>query len=295
LIRSALVKLELNRFKKGRKGRLYLTDDGYEFVRKLTVDVIQALSSRIEPAISVGGKGKIKPTLPWRPDADALRILSDRIETAKRSLPRVPPEDQAAVMAAKIAASLPDMPLDKIYMLWMNASKNLSHSKQVFRLAAAILLDAIEKERERRGPDAVSPLPNGGFFRWPSTIAEQGDGQLSFEADPFGVLAQAGYRVGTTRGEPEAARQRTLIRLFQDEIADAPHGEWGTRGSAPRLKKLAYTIAALTRNAKRRGPQMERAVAEWEADLQYLHDRFYVGRFDFPWPNTTLRELNRKN
>jgi hypothetical protein len=88
----------------------------------------------------------------------------------------------------------------------------------------------------------------------------KGDGQLYFEADAFGVLAQAGYRVGVTRGEPEAARWRTLARLFQDEIVHAPPGgEWGSRGSARRLKKLAYTIAALTRNAKRRGLPMERA------------------------------------
>lgn len=84
--------------------------------------------------------------------------------------------------------------------------------------------------------------------------------------------SQAGYRVGSTRGEPEAARWRTLARLFHDDIAHAPRGgEWGSRGSARRLKKIAYTIAALAWNAKRRGLQMERAVTEWEADLEYLH------------------------
>jgi hypothetical protein len=220
-----------------------------------------------------------------------LRSLSERIEAAKQGLPRKHPlEARAAAIAARIAASLPEMPLDKMYILWTNASKNLSHSKQVLRLAAPMLLNAIDRERKRRGPEAVSPLLNGDFFRWPSTAAKKGDGQLYFEADEFGVLAQAGYRVGVTRGEPEAARWRTLARLFQDEIAPAlSGGEWGSRGSARRLKKLAYTIAALTRNAKRRGLPMERAVAEWETDLEYLHGRFYVGRFDFPWPNITLR------
>ena len=278
-----------------KKGPLYPTDESYDFLRKLNAEAIQALSGQIEPAFKVHGKVMPKPR--WRPDSDALRLLSERIEAAKRGLPRKHPlEVRAAAMAARIAASLPDMPLDKMYVLWTNASKNLSHSKQVLRLAAPMLLDAINKERQRRGPDAVSPLPNGGFFRWPSTMAEKGDGQLVFEADAFGVLALAGYRVGATRGEPEAARWRTLARLFQDEIAHAPPGgEWGSRGSARRLKKLAYTIAALTRNAKRRGLQMERAVAEWETDLEYLHGRFYVGRFDFPWPNTTIRGHKRKN
>lgn len=283
LLSSGLIEREL------KKGPVYLTDEGYDFLRKLNAEAIQRLSSRIEPGFKVHGKEKPKPG--WSPDPEALRSLSERIETAKRGLPRQHPlKVRAAAMAARIAASLPDMSLDKMSVLWTNASKNQSHTKQILRLAAPMLLDAIDKERQRRGPDAVSPLPNGGFFRWPSTTAENGDGQLVFEADAFGVLALAGYRVGATRGEPEAARWRTLARLFQDEIAHAPPGrEWGSRGSAQRLKKVAYTIAALTRNAKRRGLPMERAVAEWETDLEYLHDRFYVGRFNFPWPNTTLR------
>ena len=101
--------------------------------------------------------------------------------------------------------------------------------------------------------------------------ATKGDGQFSFEADAFGILAQPGYRVGATRGEPEAARLRTLARLFQEQITAAPPGgEWGRPSSARRLQKLANTIATLTRNAKRRGPQMGQAVADWEGDLKYL-------------------------
>lgn len=274
--------------RESKKGPLYLTDNGYDFVRKLNAEAIQGLFSRIEPGFKVRGEETPKPHS--TPYGEILRSLSERIELAKQSLPRKHPlQARAEAMAARIVASLPDMPLDKMYVLWENASKNLSHSKQVLRLAAPLLLDAINKERERRGPETTSPLLNGGFFRWPSTTAEKGNGQLVFEADAFGVLALAGYRVGVTRGEPEATRWRTLTRLFQDEITHAPPGgEWGSRGSAQRLKKLAYTIAALTRNAKRRGLPMERAVAEWETDLEHLHGRFYVGRFDFPWPNTTV-------
>jgi hypothetical protein len=289
LLSSGLIKPEI------KKGPLYLTDEGYDFVRKLNAEAIWGLSSQIEPRFKE--LGKKNPTLRWKPPPEILHALSERIAVAKQSLPRKHPlEVRAAAVAARIAATLPNMPLDKMYVLWMNANKNLLHSKQVLRLAAPMLLHEIEKERKRRGPEAVSPLPTGGFFRWPSTTAEKGDGQLHFEADAFGVLAQAGYRVGVTRGEPEAARWRTLMRLFQDEITHAPAGgEWGSHGSARRLKKLAYTIAALTRNAKRRGPQMAQAVAEWETDLKYLHDRFYVGRFDFPWPNTTFGSHNGRS
>ena len=76
-------------------------------------------------------------------------------------------------------------------------------SKRVNRLAAEMVVSAIEKEKERRAPDAGCILSDE-VSRWPSTKAENGDGKLSFEADQFGVLGQAGYRVGTTRESQKA-------------------------------------------------------------------------------------------
>jgi hypothetical protein len=50
---------------------------------------------------------------------------------------------------------------------------------------------------------------------------------------------------------------------------------------------LAETIAALTRNAKgRQFANMKQAIADWEADLEYLRTTIYVGRFHFDWPRT---------
>jgi len=263
---------------------LYLTDLGYDFGRELDEAALQTISKLIEPAIKVK-KRQVWRRSQWQPAPDVLRALRERIATAKQCIPATHSfEARSVAMAGRIAATLPNMRLDQMYAIWANAKRDLSHSKQVIRLAAPLVIDAIEKERSRRGPEAVSRLPSGEFFRWPSTEAEKGNNRLDFEADELGVLAQAGYHVGTARGEPEVKRRRTLTQLFQDEIKGAG-GEWGRPGSAGRLKKMAYTIAALARNGKRREAHMARAVAEWADDLEYLHDRYYVGRFDFPWPS----------
>ncbi|MER9330612.1 hypothetical protein [Mesorhizobium sp. M0488] len=290
----------------GKKGPLIITDDGFDFLRELTPKAIRKLSAEIEPKIK-RIKGKTKPTpkkpviTPQQPQqrdvtkTPAVRSLEDRIEEAKRLADGRPtPGQRATRRAAKAAANFHDMPLDKLHIVWTNAQDKLSHPKEELRLAAKEVLTAIENERERRRPNASSPLPGGGYFRWPTTVAESGKGQLSFEADAFGVLAETGYRVGRTRGEPETARRRTLARLFMVEVLDAPTSlEWAAPGTDGRLRKMAYTIAALTRNAKRRGILMEYAVADWESDLNYLHDTYYVGRFDFPWPETGAGGITR--
>jgi hypothetical protein len=65
--------------------------------------------------------------------------------------------------------------------------------------------------------------------------------------------------------------------------------EWDSPGTASRFRKLAETIAALTRNAKRRRDALfETAVEHWEQDLRFLYDRFYVGTFGFGWPDTEV-------
>ena len=68
--------------------------------------------------------------------------------------------------------------------------------------------------------------------------------------------------------------------------------EWGRPNTAQRLQKLAETIAALTRNAKRRNAaRMDKSIREWESDLAYLKRRYYEGRFSFPWPVTDIETL----
>jgi hypothetical protein len=48
---------------------------------------------------------------------------------------------------------------------------------------------------------------------------------------------------------------------------------------------MAHCIAAFTRNAKRRSAHdYAEAIADWEADLDYLYREYYVGHFSFAWP-----------
>jgi hypothetical protein len=67
--------------------------------------------------------------------------------------------------------------------------------------------------------------------------------------------------------------------------------EWGADRSARRLRKMAECIASFTKNAKRREDESyDDAIREWESDLQYLYDRYYIGKFhfDFVWPSNSL-------
>jgi hypothetical protein len=57
--------------------------------------------------------------------------------------------------------------------------------------------------------------------------------------------------------------------------------------TARRLQKLANTLASLARNAKRRRTaSLDRAIHEWEQDLGFLYEKYYVGLFGFGWPAT---------
>ncbi|SUQ33785.1 hypothetical protein [Vibrio vulnificus] len=48
---------------------------------------------------------------------------------------------------------------------------------------------------------------------------------------------------------------------------------------------MAETLAALTRNAKRKNQSMGAAIRDWEDDLQWLKDRYYEQYQDhWKWP-----------
>jgi len=55
--------------------------------------------------------------------------------------------------------------------------------------------------------------------------------------------------------------------------------------TGPRLQKMANSIASFIRMAKRRSlASLGPAIRDWTEDLEYLHDNYYVGRYDFVWP-----------
>lgn len=153
-------------------------------------------------------------------------------------------------------------------------------------LQVARNLERVRQQRERRRREQE------GYFEWPSTDAPATLhgylGDVFFYKD--GLLSYVGYRVGH-EGECLVTRQRTLDCVFHNRLprVDSPEymEEWAAPETPERLHKLAETIAALTRNAKRRRDvSLDVAIADWEADLKYLYEAYYIGRFGFDWPGT---------
>jgi hypothetical protein len=127
-------------------------------------------------------------------------------------------------------------------------------------------------------------------FPWPTTDAPGGTGDLEVEGPVTGVLRFLGYHVGTT-GLAETERREILDSVYQGELPPVNSAEymneWGHPGTAARLQKLAESLAAFARNAKRRRTtDLSTAIDAWEADLEYLKREHYIGRYDFVWPMT---------
>jgi hypothetical protein len=73
-----------------------------------------------------------------------------------------------------------------------------------------------------------------------------------------------------------------IIHVMDDLMLQA-----GNLMTAQRLKKIANTLPALTRNAKRRDTMSyAKAIDDWESDLALLRDKYYLDFFHFGWPAT---------
>jgi hypothetical protein len=141
--------------------------------------------------------------------------------------------------------------------------------------------------------EAPTTEANPDYFIWPNTNAPLGDGHLH-QPDwlEIGLLKYLGYAVGATKGKLRTQRQTILAKVFGlNEIPNFAPSEfvdkWGTTKSSKRLKKMAYSIAAFSKNAKRkRRSIMTCAIENWEDDLSWLKIQYYDGRFDkeFDWP-----------
>ena len=126
-------------------------------------------------------------------------------------------------------------------------------------------------------------------FEWPSTEAPMGDGTIDDQGWPEqGLLSYMGYCVGTN-GIPQSERLGLLNYIYYQELPNVNDPEymngWGTPRTGPRLQKMANSIASFIRMAKRRSlASLGPAIRDWTDDLEYLHDNYYVGRYDFVWP-----------
>jgi len=139
-------------------------------------------------------------------------------------------------------------------------------------------------------------LAEGELFPWPRTEVGQSSGTSSLSGlRSEGMLSYLEYRVGKTSDLSSTERQSILCRVFEGKLPrvfePAYMDEWGEPKSARRLRKMAETLAALTRNFKRLDEdKYDEAIRQWEQDLDFLYDRYYVGRFGFGWPSTKVRQ-----
>ncbi|WP_447909501.1 hypothetical protein [Brevundimonas bullata] len=145
---------------------------------------------------------------------------------------------------------------------------------------------SLAEEWRRR---TLAPHQSDASFQWPSTEASVGHLGLDIQMGPAtGILAALGYRVGQA-GAPLKQRRQILDFTFTEDLppidSAAYMRSWGEPNSGPRLQKLAESLAAFARNAKRREVYaLKTAILQWQDDLQYLHDRYYIGHFGFNWP-----------
>ena len=105
------------------------------------------------------------------------------------------------------------------------------------------------------------------------------------------MLGFLGYHVGKTEPTRRDFRRCVLEYVFECHLPPLNDRcyflEWGQPGTTQRLKKLANTLAALTRNAKRRDAvSYARAIGDWEGDLDFLRERYYIDLVGFGWPAT---------
>jgi hypothetical protein len=225
-----------------------------------------------------------------------LAAFINSIETRSEYLAEVEglcrARDAALEQARRTVSNLPRMALRDTIALWGNAIKvSADPTQKTKHLAAIEIVRGVDEEWIRR----CNAVHSDDYFRWPSTEAPGGDGSLSTSGWlDKGLLSQMGYRVGAIRGEEELQRRKILDRIFAGSLPpilpQAFLNEWGSPHSASRLQKMAESIAAFCRNAKRQRVPKTTAITEWECDLEYLYNEYYVARFHFAWPSTQLLE-----
>ena len=172
---------------------------------------------------------------------------------------------------------------EQITKRWMDAVLIIADEQQEnTHYDALLLIDAVNREWRNRREDE-------DFFRWPTTDAQPGMGPFSIDPPEKGMLSCLGYNVGRS-GKGRRVRRQILLEVFGRELppvnSKSYMEEWCQPNSSGRLKKLAETIAALARNAKRRNDNsMRYAIMHWEEDLDFMYEELYVNRFQFAWPS----------
>jgi len=124
------------------------------------------------------------------------------------------------------------------------------------------------------------------WFKWPTTDAPKGDGTLNASGwYEKGLFSHVGYHVGKN-GEHHEVRRCFLDCVFRHELPNVNSDEYMREFAIPqspkRLHRMANFLVAMARNYKRNEhADYSQAIADYESDLEYLYDNYYVGVFHF--------------
>lgn len=217
----------------------------------------------------------------------------DKRQKEKRSADRRRSEEDTRKAldksSEKIRSSLPNLGNVKLLNLWKENTSRAAKSTGQMKNEHLLIVSAVEKEWRRR----VRDLPEVEAFKWPNTDVGSGHGGGDFERAEESFLKVLGYTVGNKNGLPASTRQLILDRCFSGHLPPVEGISalrmWGEPKSALRLRKIAYHIAGLAKNFKKmQSRDYEDAISDWEDDLKYMHDKYYVRHFGFSWPGRGL-------
>ncbi len=176
--------------------------------------------------------------------------------------------------------------MSELQQLWVNLLHYLE-TRPKLRPKLLKDRDTIVGEWARRHQVALN---DPDHFVWPSTNVGGGGGSQQFDNwHTQGMLGYLGYHVGATNGVSEFARREILDMVFSSVLPPVNGVSyvrgWGEPSTSSRLHRLADEIARHARNGKlKRSADMSGPVMAWEADLKYLHRKYYVDKFGFGWP-----------
>ena len=113
-------------------------------------------------------------------------------------------------------------------------------------------------------------------IEWDARLQKFVVGQYKASTPEQGLLSVMGYKVGNA-GEKTLIRQRILDYILNSDLppvaSPAYMAEWGARRSPTRYRKLHRVIRVLASSGRTLG-NMDKAVIEWEEDLEYLENKW---------------------
>jgi hypothetical protein len=201
---------------------------------------------------------------------------------------------------ARFAAGVATADAGLLQVVYLNCTKTLrkessqERREEAKEVIAIIVAEYLERRQSR---PQRQPVDASGGFAWPKTeVRGTRPGAEYFDDLGQGMLSFFEYRVGN-HGLSSDERRDILDAIFEQELPPVLDPEamdsWGEPESPERLRRMARSLAFLTRSAKlREDMDYDAAIADWEDDLDYLYDTYYVDRFDFAWPRAE-EEMDR--